>query len=240
MSVLIELCTDSLGAAITAEKSGANRIELCAGLAEGGVTPSHGTIQSVVRALTIPVHVLVRPRPGNFHYTGDEIDSMLRDIAFCKKVGVAGVVTGALTASGQVDEDVSRRLREAAHSLNTTFHRAFDVADDPHQAMEKVIPLGYHRILTSGQMMSAFEGRFLLAELVKAAAGRIIIMPGAGINEENLRELYKCTRAREYHMSLRNPISKDHCLESLNTNSSLMSVSAERTAAVMKIAAELD
>ena len=97
MSVLIELCTDSLGAAITAEKSGANRIELCAGLAEGGVTPSHGTIQSVVRALTIPVHVLVRPRPGNFHYTGDEIDSMLRDIAFCKKVGVAGVVTGALT-----------------------------------------------------------------------------------------------------------------------------------------------
>ncbi len=239
MSVLIELCTDSLGSALTAEKHGAHRIELCAGLSEGGVTPSQGTIQAVVRHCKIPVHVLVRPRPGNFCYSSPEIESMLKDIAFCKKAGVAGIVSGALRSNGQVDEEISRQLRNAIHPLSATFHRAFDVCEDPMEALDTVINLGYQRILSSGQLMSAFEGRFVLAELVKAAGDKIIIMPGAGINEGNLRELYKCTNAKEFHMSLRKSVNKDHCLESLNSNSTLMTIAGERIEAVIKIAREL-
>lgn len=239
MSVVIEICTDSLGSAITAEQHGAHRIELCAGLADGGVTPSQGTILSVVKKLNIPVNVLIRPRPGNFHYTKEEVDSMLKDIAFCKKSGVTGIVTGALLANGDVDIETSGRLLEAIHPMDSTFHRAFDVVPFPLQALQIIIILGYQRILTSGQMMSAFEGRFNLAEYVKAAQDKIIIMPGAGINEDNIIELYKCTKAKEYHMSLRKPASKEHCLESLSTNSTLLYLSGQRLDEVVRIIQKL-
>jgi copper homeostasis protein len=237
MPVIIEICTDSLWSAMVAEQHGAHRIELCAGLGEGGVTPSQGTIQAVVSKLKIPVNGLIRPRPGNFHYSKEEIDSMLKDIAFCKEAGAAGVVIGALKKNGTIDTENSKRFIDALHPLDATYHRAFDVTDHPLEALEQIIELGYHRILTSGQMMSAFEGRFNIASYIKAAKDRICIMPGAGINERTITELYKCTHATEYHMSLRIATSKDHCLESLSTNSTLLNVSGKRITEVLKITA---
>ncbi len=234
MSVIIEICTDSLGSALIAEEYGAHRIELCAGLAEGGLTPSQGTILSVVKALKIPVNVLIRPRPGNFHYSDDEISSMLHDIEFCKNAGVAGIVIGALNKDGSIDIDTSKKFLNAIQPLDSTFHRAFDVTPDPTKAVEQITEMGYKRILTSGQMMSAFEGRFNIASYIKAAKDRIIIMPGAGINESNLAELFKCTRAKEYHMSLRQSSSKEYCLESLSTNSTLLTISGKRLQEVIK------
>lgn len=235
MTLKLEICTDSLASAIIAEQCGADRIELCAGLAEGGVSPSQGTLSSVVKKLSIPVNVLIRPRPGNFHYDPDETESMLKDIAFCKNNGVAGIVTGALHPDGRIDKDLSEKLLEASYPMDSTFHRAFDVTPDPLNALEEIIQMGYRRILTSGQMMSAFEGRFNIADYVKAANDRICIMPGAGISEDNLRELYKCTRATEYHMALRKEVSKEHCLESLSMNSTLFFLSGERLKEVVKI-----
>jgi copper homeostasis protein len=239
MPVKIEICSDSLMSAMTAEKGGADRIELCTGLAEGGVTPSQGTIASVVENVKIPVNVLIRPRPGNFCYTPEEISSMIRDIEFCKSAGVAGIVCGALDREGNVDMQVSKELLDAAGSMDSTYHRAFDVVNDPLQALESIIKLGYKRILTSGQMISAFEGRFSIAAWVKTAGEQIIIMPGAGINERNLTELFKSTHATEFHMSLRQPVSKDHCLESLNTNTTLLTVSQKRLEEVIHIAKSL-
>lgn len=235
MSVIIEICADSLGSAMIAEQYGAHRIELCAGLAEGGVTPSQGTIQAVVNKLKIPVNVLIRPRPGNFHYNKEEIDSMLKDIAFCKNAGATGIVIGALNKNGSVDLDNSKRFLDAIQPMDATYHRAFDVCNEPMEALEQIIELGYHRILTSGQMMSAFEGRFNIASYIRAAKNRICIMPGAGINEHTITELYKCTHATEYHMSLRLPMSKDRCLESLTTNSTLLNISGKRITEVLKI-----
>ena len=239
MPVKIEICADSLISAMTADKGGADRIELCTGLAEGGVTPSQGTIESVVENVRIPVNVLIRPRPGNFCYTPDEISSMIREIEFCKNAGVAGIVCGALDREGNIDTRVSAELLDAAGSMDSTFHRAFDVVNDPLQALESIIRLGYKRILTSGQLISAFDGRFNIAALVNKAGERIIIMPGAGINERNLTELFKCTHATEFHMSLRQAVSKDHCLESLNTNTSLLTVSPKRLEEVIQIAKAL-
>ncbi|MAZ29343.1 MAG: copper homeostasis protein CutC [Cytophagaceae bacterium] len=180
----VEICANSYQSAKAAQHGGAHRIELCSELEVGGVTPSHGLIAKVVCELSIPVHVLIRPRSGNFIYTAAELDVMLRDIEFCKSMGCAGVVTGALDDDGHVDMAFAERLIAASAPLHFTFHRAFDCVQEPVDTLEKLKQLGVQRILTSGLKPKAIEGLDLLKKL-KAVAGDIEIMPGSGINAGN-------------------------------------------------------
>ncbi len=176
-----EICIDSVEGAVAAEEAGADRVELCSALFDGGLTPSLGTIETALRAVSrIRVHVIVRPRAGDFIYSPFEIEAMERDVRAAVAAGAHGIVIGALTAEGDVDVPTTRRLIAAAGDASTTFHRAFDMTRDPHAALEQLIELGVHRVLTSGQEVSVLEGAPLIADLVRRAAGRIVIMPAVG------------------------------------------------------------
>lgn len=200
----IEVCCSSLHEAREAQAGGAVRIELCSAISCGGVTPSRGTVEAIIAAgLAVDVNVLIRPREGCFLYTRDEVDTMCRDIAFCREAGVHGVVIGALTPSGDIDTDACRRMTDAAGPLSVTFHRAFDVCRDPFAALETIIRLGCDRLLTSGQQPTAEQGAELIARLVRRAAGRIIVMPGAGIRPSNIAAVGRVTRAAEFHSTAR-------------------------------------
>jgi copper homeostasis protein len=202
----LEICAGSLSSAIAAQTGGANRVELCDNLAEGGTTPSPGMILQVVKMLKIPVFVLIRPRAGDFLYSEAEFSVIKEDILFCKEHGAKGVVFGILNEDGTVDMNRNAELVHLARPMQVTFHRAFDMSRDPIQAMEDIISLGFERILTSGQAANAPDGAAMIAELIKRAAGRIIIMPGGGITENNITELCQKTGAVEFHASLRNPV----------------------------------
>ena len=196
----IEVCCSSLDEAREAEAGGAIRVELCAAITCGGVTPSHGTIQSVVDAcLNLDINVLIRSREGGFCYSPAEVETMCRDIEFCRSIGVNGVVIGALTPEGDIDMDACRKMVAAAGDMSVTFHRAFDICNKPAQALEEIISLGCHRLLTSGQQGTAAQGASFIASLVEQAAGRIIIMPGAGINPGNIVEVERISGATEFH-----------------------------------------
>jgi copper homeostasis protein len=199
----LEICAGSLTSALAAQAGGAHRIELCQNLEQGGTTPSYGLIQQVLAHLFIPVMVLIRPRAGNFCYDAGEVAIMLADIAQCRALGCAGVVIGALDAAGRVDLPTCRALLEATGPLQITFHRAFDACPDQGQALEDIISLGCRRVLTSGGQASAPAGQAQLAALVRQAAGRISIMPGAGISPATLPGLLTVTGAREFHGSAR-------------------------------------
>lgn len=203
---IIEVCANSAASCVTAEQGGAARVELCAGIPEGGTTPSYGEMVTARRAIGIQMNVIIRPRGGDFLYTPAEMQAMLLDIEAAKAAGADGVVFGCLRADGTIDIERNRQLKEAAGNLSTTFHRAFDVCRDPFTALEEIIALGFDRILTSGQEASAPQGATLLAELVRRADGRIIIMPGCGVNEHNVAELARATGAQEFHMSARHRI----------------------------------
>ena len=196
----IEVCSTSLDDAREAEAGGAIRIELCSAITCGGVTPSHGLIKSVVDAnLNLDINVLIRAREGGFCYTGTEVEAMCQDIEFCREAGVHGVVIGALTAEGDINMGACKKMVAAAGDMSITFHRAFDICREPFVALEQIISLGCHRLLTSGQQPSAEQGAEFIAELVKRAAGRIIIMPGAGINPKNIATIEQKTAATEFH-----------------------------------------
>ncbi len=196
----IEVCSTSLDDAREAEAGGAIRIELCSAITCGGVTPSHGLIKSVVDAnLNLDINVLIRAREGGFCYTEAEVEAMCQDIEFCREAGVHGVVIGALTADGDIDMEACQKMVAAAGEMSITFHRAFDICREPLVALEQIISLGCHRLLTSGQQSSAEQGAEFIAELVKRAAGRIIIMPGAGINPKNIAAIEQKTAATEFH-----------------------------------------
>ena len=201
---IIEICANSAQSCVEAEAGGAKRVELCAGIPEGGTTPSYGEIKTA-QALTstIDINVIIRPRGGDFLYTPAEIDAMLLDIELCKQLKVHGVVFGCLTKEGDIDVPLMRRLMEAAKPLSVTCHRAFDVCRDPFAALEQLIELGCDRILTSGQQSDAVKGIPLIAELVRRADGRIIIMPGCGVRENNIAKLEAETGAKEFHTSAR-------------------------------------
>jgi copper homeostasis protein len=198
---LLEIAANSLASARAAQDGGADRIELCAGLEVGGLTPSPGLLALVCGQLSIPVHVLIRPRAGDFAYSQDEHRTMLADIAQCRAAGCAGIVTGALDPEGDVDTPRCRELVEAAGAMHVTFHRAIDVSRDPKQALEAVIALGCGRVLSSGAAPSAPEGVALLRRLRQRAAGRIVVMPGAGIHAGNIAALRRDTGATEFHAS---------------------------------------
>jgi copper homeostasis protein len=203
--MLFEICITTPAAAQAATRAGAHRLELCSGLDTGGLTPSAGLIRRV-RALTpLPVQVLIRTREGGFVYSAEEKETMLDDIAFCVGEG-AGPVVGALDDLGRIDRDFLRQMLQAARGQPVTFHRAFDLAADPFEALEALIELGVPRVLTSGQAPTAWEGRGLLARLVRQAAGRIAVMPGSGIRPANIRALAEATGAREFHFSGREKV----------------------------------
>jgi len=182
---------------------GASRIELCENLEIGGVTPSEESIRNTLEICRgkIPVNVLVRPRGGDFVFSDYEFLQMSRSISLCRELGADGVVIGALTAKGDVDAEHIARLIAEARPMSVTFHRAFDVCRDPLTSFEDIITLGCDRLLTSGHETDAFAGRWLIAELVRLSAGRIIVMPGCGVRASNIKELERVTHASEFHSS---------------------------------------
>lgn len=207
---LLEICAGSLASAQAAAAGGAHRIELCQNLEQGGITPSYGLIRAVVARVALPVFVLIRPRPGGFLYSDEELAIMLADVAACRALGCAGVVLGALDAAGRVAPAPCWALMAAAGPLDVTFHRAFDLCPDPAAALEAVIELGCQRVLTSGGQPSAAAGQVQLAALVAQAGGRVSIMPGAGISPANLPALAAATGAHEFHASARQRLPPDN------------------------------
>lgn len=203
MSKTLEICTGDPIGIEAAIAGGADRIELCSGLAEGGLTPSIGAIQYAV-SRPVTVNVLIRPRSGDFVYSPvEEIDMMVADIEEAVRYGADGIVVGALTPDGDVDMDACRRFIDAAQGRNATFHRAFDVCRDPFKALEDVISLGFDRILTSGQSSDALRGGDMIRRLHDKAAGRIRIMAGAGVKPENAAEILALSRCDDLHASAR-------------------------------------
>lgn len=198
---LIEVCAINIQSAIAAQNGGAKRIELCDNLFEGGTTPSHGTLQIVRKLLNIEINAMIRPRGGDFYYNDLEFEIMKRDIEFCKTIGMNGVVFGILLSDGNIDIDRTKQLVEISKPMSVTFHRAFDMTPKPFRSMEEIIELGIDRILTAGQKNKATEGKELIEKLISKANGRIIIMPGSGINEANIVELKKETGATEFHLT---------------------------------------
>ncbi len=204
---LFEVCTNSVESCIAAQEGGANRVELCAGIPEGGTTPSYGEIAMAREVLTTTrLHVIIRPRGGDFLYSPIEIKTMLKDIEMARRLGADGVVFGCLTANGEIDVPVMEQLMEASEGLSVTFHRAFDVCRDASKALEQIINLGCDRILTSGQQATAELGIPLLKELRERAKGRIILLAGCGVNEKNICRIAKETGIQEFHFSARESI----------------------------------
>ncbi len=202
----LEICAGSVESALAARNGGATRIELCSALEAGGVTPSAGTIAEARKVAGIALNVLIRPRGGDFLYNEYEVACMEQDIRTCKALGADGVVIGALTAEGDIDTEVCRRLVSAAEEMSVTFHRAFDMCRNPHKALEDIIALGCERLLTSGQASTAEKGISLLKELVTQADKRIIIMPGCGVNSRNAGNILATTGATEIHASARKSV----------------------------------
>ena len=231
-----EVCANSVESCIAAQQGGADRVELCSGIPEGGTTPSYGEIRQARRLLdegaarglkATRLHVIIRPRGGDFLYTELELQRMLDDIRICRELGADGVVFGCLRPDGSLDTEANARLLEAARSplptqssplstdsklsalnsqLKITFHRAFDRCANPTQALEELIQQGFDRVLTSGQQPTAEQGIPLLRQLHQQAAGRIIILAGCGVNEQNIRRIYDETSVSEYHFSAREPL----------------------------------
>ncbi|XP_072178041.1 copper homeostasis protein cutC homolog [Diadema setosum] len=200
----IEVCIDSVESALAAQCGGADRVELCANLFEGGTTPSVGVLQVIKRTCPgLPVYVLIRPRGGDFIYSDLEFEVMIQDMVELKARGADGFVFGVLTSSGHVDKERCRKLMEQCQPLPATFHRAFDMCQDPASALEDIISLGFQRLLTSGQDSTVLEGLPLIKTLIELAAGRIVVMPGGGITERNLQRILDGCGATEFHCSAR-------------------------------------
>ncbi|MFY9856371.1 MAG: copper homeostasis protein CutC [Terracidiphilus sp.] len=199
---LFELCVETLNAASAAERGGADRVELCTRLELGGITPSEPLTIAAVQALSIPIHVLIRPRGGNFVYSAEEFEHMRQQLQWVKKTGAAGVAMGILLPDGRIDVDRSRELVELARPMKVTFHRAFDETSDLDRALEAVIELGADCLLTSGGASNVLEGADQLAKLVRQAGDRIQIMAGGGLNLASMAEVLERTGVRCLHGSL--------------------------------------
>jgi copper homeostasis protein len=205
--MICEICVDSIAGVRAAKAAGARRVELCADLLEGGITPSRGMIRQARTIEGLGLHVIIRPRGGDFLFDDDEFAIQRADIEAAKAERADGVVIGLLTAEGEIDEKRTRALIELARPLSVTFHRAFDVAADPFRALETLIELGVDRVLTSGQEATALEGLPLIVELIKRAGDRIVIMPGGGITARNVERIVTQARPSELHFAALEPIS---------------------------------
>lgn len=202
-TTLLEVCANSVASALAAQEGGAFRVELCENLNEGGTTPSYGAIATARKLIAIKLNILIRPRSGDFLYTDLEFEAIKADIKLCIQAKCDGIVVGILNADGTIDVPRCTELAELARQagLSTTFHRAFDMCADQFEALEQIIAMGFDRILTSGGKSTAIEGARRIAELIQRATGRIVIMPGSGINENNVADLVHFTRATEVHSS---------------------------------------
>lgn len=209
MNFKLEICVDTVESAIDAQNAGANRIELCDNLFEGGTTPGSGTIASARNNLNIGLNVIIRPRGGDFLYSDLEYDIMRREIDICGECGVDGVVLGILRSDGGIDIERTAKLIELASPMSVTFHRAFDMCSDPLQGLRDIIATGASRILTSGQKDKVQEGAELIGQLSGLAGERIIIMPGSGINESNIAWIARVTGAKEFHLTGRKVIESE-------------------------------
>lgn len=203
----LEIAVFNIHSGLIAAGSGADRIELCENPADGGTTPSYGNLEIAREKIPIPVFPIIRPRGGDFFYSDAEFAVMQKDIRLCKRLGFEGVVIGLLDRDGSVDVKRTTHLLELAYPLEVTFHRAFDRAKDPFQSLEDIINCGCQRILTSGQVPNAFDGKQLIKELIRQADERIIIMPGSGIRSSNIKQLADFTGCVELHSSARKCIS---------------------------------
>lgn len=203
MNYIIEIATTDFTTTKSAVEGGADRIELCAALSEGGTTASFGTIKKCRENFNVQLFPIIRSRSGDFLYSDDEFEIMLNEVKLCKELGCDGVVIGLLKKDGSIDIERTSKLVELAYPLEVTFHRAFDRCRHPFEALEQLVEIGCQRILTSGQQPTAPQGVDLIAQLVKAADERIIIMPGSGVRKDNIKELAEKTRATEFHSSLR-------------------------------------
>jgi copper homeostasis protein len=199
--VIYEICVDSLAGVRAAKAAGANRVELCADLLEGGITPSRGMIREARKIAGIKLHVIIRPRGGDFLFDHDEFAIMQADVETAKEEGADGVVIGLLTAHGLIDVERTRDLIARARPLSVTFHRAFDMTPDPFEALEILIGIGVDRVLTSGHETSVLEGLPLIGELVARAGDRIIVMPGGGITARNVDRIVAAAKPREIHFA---------------------------------------
>lgn len=199
--LLLEIAANSLESALAAQAGGADRVELCGNLGEGGTTPSFGTLALARERLRIPLYVLIRPRGGDFVYSPDEWEVMRRDVELCARLGCDGVVIGALDAAGNVDRAGCRGLVDAAGAMGITFHRAFDCVADRAGALEDVVALGCERILTSGGADDALRGAATIAGDIARADGRLAVMAGAGLTTDNIAAAARATGAREFHAS---------------------------------------
>jgi len=199
--MLFEICVEGVDGAVAAQRGGGDRVELCASLVEGGITPSLGTVRATLGAVSVPVHAMVRPRGGDFLYSALEFASMLDDVAALRDAGVAGVVFGCLTEAGRVDEDRTRALTQRARPLSVTFHRAFDMTDDPATALEALVRCGVDRVLTSGQALTALEGLPTLRRLAAQAAGRIVVMGCGALRPDSIGVVCREAGLSELHFS---------------------------------------
>lgn len=206
-NISLEICTGSIDSCLEAQKGGANRVELCDNLFEGGTTPSYATILYAKEHLTLDVMVMIRPRGGDFLYNDVEFELMKQDILCCKNIGVTGVVFGLLTPDGKVDIERTKTLVELAGNMKTCFHRAIDMAEDYFQAAKDIVDCGCSRILTSGQRNKAMEGAENIARLQEMYGDKIEIMAGSGVNTQNIEELFSKTHLQNYHFSAKRAIS---------------------------------
>jgi len=207
--MILEVCANSYESALNAQKGGAQRIELCEDLAVGGLTPNFELSKKVISELNIPVFILIRPRDGDFNYSGEEFEQIKKDIIIFKELGCKGIVSGILTKDNNIDISRTRELIELSKPLEFTFHRAFDEVLNPIQALHQLIKLKADRILTSGQAETAVKGLDLLKELINIAENKIIIMPGSGVNINNILE-FKKIGSKEIHGSfIKDPNNKN-------------------------------
>ena len=202
----LEICVGSWESAMAAQMGGADRIELCDNLAEGGTTPSYGMLLQCKKSLQIPFFPIIRPRGGDFVFSAEEFEIMKADVAISKELGCQGIVIGILRKDGRIDSERCAQLIDIARGLQITFHRAFDRCSDLERSLEDIIQLGCHRVLTSGAKENAFEGLAVLKSLVIQAGSRISIMPGSGINEQNLAQIAHETAAIEFHTTAKSLI----------------------------------
>jgi copper homeostasis protein len=216
--MIFEICVDSVEGAIAAQQGGAQRVELCGNLVEGGTTPSQGTIRLARQAATIAINVIIRPRGGDFCYSALEFEVMRMDILAAKEAGADGVVIGLLVPDGRVDVERTRTLVELAYPLPVTFHRAVDLCRDSGEALEALAEAGVKRILTSGRKATALEGVDCIASLVRQSANRVIIMAGGGITAQNVAAVIAATGVSEVHFSARRTIASPMIYQSFDCN----------------------
>lgn len=205
----LEICAADIHSVHAASIGGAQRVELCSGLAEGGMTPSVGFVAQALKVPGLRVHVLIRPRPGDFLYSEEETELMCHDIRLMRQTGAHGVVIGALTANGDIDTALCSRLISEAGDMSVTFHRAFDLTREPLEALEQIIDLKCNRVLTSGCAPSALDGAKMLATLQKQAQERLTILAGGGVSPQNAAEIIEKSGVHELHASARSPLASD-------------------------------